>query len=47
MGSCVRTRMAGLGSQELYRMVLDSLPVQKVRYNLQPEDDVARIMSAY
>jgi hypothetical protein len=27
--------------------VLDSLPVAKVRYNLQPEDDVARIISAY
>ena len=27
LGSCVRTIMAGLGSEELYRMVLDSLPV--------------------
>jgi hypothetical protein len=27
--------------------VLESLPGEKVRYNLQPEDDVARIISAY
>jgi hypothetical protein len=27
--------------------VLEVLPVEKVRYNLQPEDDVARIISAY
>jgi hypothetical protein len=27
--------------------VLEGLPGEKVRYNLQPEDDVARIISAY
>jgi hypothetical protein len=27
--------------------VLETLPGEKVRYNLQPEDDVARIISAY
>jgi hypothetical protein len=27
--------------------VLEALPGEKVRYNLQPEDDVARIISAY
>jgi hypothetical protein len=27
--------------------VLESLPVHKARYNLQPEDDVARIISGY
>jgi hypothetical protein len=27
--------------------VLEPLPIEKVRYSLQPEDDVARIISAY